>query len=265
MPREWKSADYHRLSDPQYGWGLKVLKKLQALPLRGDEHILDAGCGSGRVTAELLKAYPEATVTAVDASANMVEQARKTLAEFGDRAKVEQIDLVGLSMQGAVNVIFSTAVFHWIKDHDRLFANLFRALRPGGLLLAQCGGGPNLKRLRERGERAIKLPEFAPYFKNWQKVWEYPGPELTAERLRRAGFEQIHTELEEAPTTLPDELTFRAFCATITLSPYMDRLPEDLQDSFLDPIVGEAAQDNPPFTLDYWRLNVQAHRPQRIA
>lgn len=261
MAREWKSADYHRLSDPQYGWGLKVLKKLQGCSLRGDEHVLDAGCGSGRVTAELLKAFPKATVTAVDASANMVEQARKTLAEFGNRAKVEQVDLVALSMEEAVNVIFSTAVFHWIKDHDRLFANLFRALRPGGLLLAQCGGGSNLDRLRERGERATRLPQFAPYFQNWQKVWEYPGPELTAERLRRAGFEQIHTGLEEAPTTLPDEQTFRAFCATITLSPYVDRLPEDLQDSFLDPIAREAAQDNPPFTLDYWRLNIEAHKP----
>ena len=262
MAREWKSADYHRLSDPQYGWGLKVLKKLQALPLRGNEHILDAGCGSGRVTAELLKAFPEATVTAVDASANMVEQARKTLAEFGDRAKVEQVDLVELSMQEAVNVIFSTAVFHWIKDHDRLFANLFRALRHGGLLLAQCGGGPNLNRLRERGERTRRLPQFARYFQNWQKVWEYPGPELNAERLRRAGFGRIHTGLEEAPTTLPDEQTFRAFCATITLAPYVERLPEDLQDSFLDPIAHEAAQDYPPFTLDYWRLNIEARRPE---
>jgi trans-aconitate 2-methyltransferase len=261
MPREWKSADYHRLSDPQYGWGLQVLKKLQAFSLRGDEHILDAGCGSGRVTAELLKAFPKATVLAVDASANMVEQSRKTLAEFADRVRVEQVDLVSLSIQQEVDVVFSTAVFHWIKDHDRLFANLFRALRPGGLLLAQCGGGPNLQRLRERSERARKLPEFASYFENWQKVWEYPGAELTAERLRRAGFEQIHTALEQAPATLPDEQTFRAFCATITLGPYIERLPEDLQDRFLDPIAHEAAQDDPPFTLDYWRLNMEARKP----
>lgn len=260
-PREWKSADYHRLSDPQYNWGLKVLKKLQGFPLRGDECILDAGCGSGRVTAEMLKAFPKATVLALDASANMVDQARKTLAEFADRVRIEQVDLVKLAVEQEVDVVFSTAVFHWIKDHDRLFANLCRALRPGGLLLAQCGGGANLGRLRERGERARKLPELAPFFENWHKVWEYPSPELTAERLRRAGFEQIHTGLEEAPTTLPDEQTFRAFCATITLAPYVERLPEDLQDRFLDPVVREAAQDNPPFTLDYWRLNIEAHRP----
>jgi trans-aconitate methyltransferase len=261
MAREWKSTDYHRLSDPQYGWGLRVLKKLQAFPLRGNEHILDAGCGSGRVTAELLKAFPAARVTAVDASANMVEQARKTLAEFGDRVSVRQVDLLNLSANQDFEVIFSTAVFHWIKDHDRLFANLSRALRPGGLLLAQCGGGPNLNRLRERAERARTLPEFAPFFINWQKVWEYPGPEITAERLHRAGLAEINTGLEPAPTTLADEPTFRAFCATITLGPYVERLPENLQEPFLDVIVRDAAKDDPPFTLDYWRLNIQAKKP----
>src|SRR5438105_6910386 len=154
MAREWKSADYHRLSDPQYGWGLKVLKKLRSFPFRGDERILDAGCGSGRVTAELLNAFPKAHITAVDASQNMVEQTLKGLAHFGGRVEVTQLELLDLASAQDFDVIFSTAVFHWIKDHDRLFANLFRALRPGGLLLAQCGGGPNLKTLRDRAQAA---------------------------------------------------------------------------------------------------------------
>src|SRR5215472_2782175 len=173
MTREWRSGDYHRLSDPQYGWGLKVLKKLESFTLEGNEHILDAGCGSGRVTAELLKVFPRATVMGVDASQNMVNEARKSVAPFGERASVERLDLLDLTMDQTFDVIFSTAVFHWIPDHDQLFANLFRALRPGGLLLAQCGGGPNLKRLRERTERAAALPEFAPFFQNWKKVWNY--------------------------------------------------------------------------------------------
>lgn len=260
MAREWKSADYHRLSDPQFGWGVKVLKKLQVFPLRGDERVLDAGCGSGRVTAELLKAFPRARVTAVDASQNMVDEARKTLATFTDRVAVERMDLLDLAAEQSFDVVFSTAVFHWIKDHQKLFNNLFRSLRPGGLLLAQCGGGANLKRLRDRTDQATALPEFAPYFQNWQKIWEYPTPEVTAERLQRAGFADVHTGLEQAPATLPDEQTFRAFCATITLGPYIQRLPDELQDRFLDPITAESAQDDPPFTLDYWRLNMQARR-----
>lgn len=262
MAREWKSSAYHQLSDPQFGWGLKVLKKLQTFPLCGDEHILDAGCGSGRVTAELLKAFPRAKITGIDASQNMVTEARKTLAPFGDRAATEQIDLLNLSVEDGFDVIFSTAVFHWVKDHDRLFANLFRALRPGGLLLAQCGGGPNLKKFRERTDRAAALPQFAPFFQKWQKVWEYPGPELTAERLQRAGFVEVHTALEAAPATLADEETYRAFCATITLGPYLEKLPEEMHDRFLDPLARDAAQDDPPFTLDYWRLNMEARKPK---
>jgi trans-aconitate 2-methyltransferase len=260
MSPVWKSSAYHRLSDPQYTWGLKVLKRLQAINIPETVHILDAGCGSGRVTVELLNAYPQAKVTGVDASENMVREARNTLSRFGKRVSVRQVDLIELAAQQAFDVIFSTAVFHWIKDHDRLFANLWRALRPGGLLLAQCGGGPNLKRLKERADRVRLQPEFAPFFEGWEKVWEYPDPELTAERLQRAGFTQIQTSLEEAPVTLPDEETFRAFNATITLSPYVQRLPEDLQDKFLDPIVAEAANDSPPLTLDYWRLNLQGNR-----
>ena len=259
--REWNSAAYHSLSDPQFGWGLKVLRKLEMQGLRGDEQILDAGCGSGRVTAELLKSFPRAQVTAVDASKNMVDEARQTLLPFGDRVRTQQLDLLELSAEREFDVIFSTAVFHWIKDHDRLFANLFRALRPGGLLLAQCGGGPNLQRLRERAQQLVASPEFAPYFKDWQRVWEYPDPETTLERLQRAGFIKVDTGLEIAPTPLPDAETFRQFQVTVTLHPYLERLPQELHDRFLDPIVEQFAQDKPPFLLDYWRLNIYARKP----
>ncbi|HXR97575.1 MAG TPA: methyltransferase domain-containing protein [Terriglobales bacterium] len=260
MAREWKSAEYHRLSDPQFSWGLKVIKKLEAMRLRGDERILDAGCGTGRVTAALLEALPRARVVAVDASENMVREARVTLAPFAERVTVEHLDLLRLSADQRFEVIFSTAVFHWIKDHDRLFANLHRALRPGGLLLAQCGGGPNLKLIRERADAIIRSPAYAAFFGNWQKVWEYPTPEVTAERLERAGFVDVATGLEAAPARLADVATFREFCATVILEPYLERLPPELQARFLDTITAQAAADDPPLTLDYWRLNLQARR-----
>src|SRR5436309_3584344 len=178
MAREWNSAAYHSLSDPQFNWGLNVLRKLQRLGLRGDECILDAGCGTGRVTAELMKAFPQAQVTAVDASQNMVEEAGQTLLPFVPRARTRQLDLLDLSAEQEFDVIFSTAVFHWITDHDKLFVNLFRALRPGGFLLAQCGGGPNLKRLGDRAQKITDSPEFAGYFKDLQWIWEYPNADV---------------------------------------------------------------------------------------
>ncbi|HJX83039.1 MAG TPA: methyltransferase domain-containing protein, partial [Candidatus Angelobacter sp.] len=175
---------------------------------------------------------------------------------------VAQVDLLELADENSFDVIFSTAVFHWIQDHEKLFQILFHALRPGGILLAQCGGGPNLGRIHGRAERLMQAPEFAPYFKDWKRFWEYPGAEITAERLQRAGFADVDTGLEAAPTPLPDEATFRSFTAAVNMYPYLERLPPELHDSFIGALAKQAAQDDPPFTLDYWRLNIFGRKPK---
>jgi trans-aconitate 2-methyltransferase len=259
--REWDSAAYHRLSNPQFGWALKVLNRLESLGFRGDEDILDAGCGTGRVTAELLRRFPRSQVTAVDASENMVRQATITLGEFGDRVKVEQRDLLQLPYGNAFDLVFSTAVFHWIKDHERLFAVLFRALKPGGILIAQCGGGPNLKRVRGRVQELAESGGFSQYFRDWQRVWEYPGPELTRERLQRAGFDDVSTSLEAAPFAFSEPEQYREFLVAMILHPYLERLPREVQPDFQDVLVRQAAEDQPPFVFDYWRLNMQGRKP----
>lgn len=261
MAREWDSAAYHRLSDPQFGWALKVVKRLESLRLRGDEHILDAGCGTGRVTAEVLRRFPNCHVIAVDASENMVREARFTLQEFGGRARVEQYDLLELPYRDAFDVVFSTAVFHWIKDHPQLFATLFRVLRRGGILVAQCGGGPNLQRVRDRVQQLLETPKFREYFRNWQRVWEYPGPELTRDRLQQAGFEDVSSWLEAAPVPFSEPEQYRDFLTTMILHPYLERLPAELHSEFQDELVRQAAQDQPPFVFDYWRLNMQGKKP----
>lgn len=260
MAREWDSAAYHRLSGPQFGWALKVLDRLQAIGLRGDEDILDAGCGTGRVTAELLRRFPRAHVTAVDASENMVREARLTLHEFGTRATVKQRDLLELPYSSAFHVVFSTAVFHWIKDHERLFAVVFRVLKPGGTLLAQCGGGPNLKRVRDRIQFLLESEKFKKYFAGWQRVWEYPGPELTQERLERAGFRDVSSSLEAAPVAFSVQQEYRDFLTAMILHPYLERLPAELQPEFQDELVRQAAEDHPPLVLDYWRLNMYGRK-----
>jgi SAM-dependent methyltransferase len=143
--REWNSDVYHRLSGPQVSWGKKVLSRLR---LRGDEAVLDAGCGTGRLTAELLDALPRGRVVGIDLSQNMLRSAREHLAQFKPHAHLVPnlvlCDLSCLPFVACFDGIVSTAAFHWVLDHDRLFANLRRALVPGGWLEAQCGGGPNV-------------------------------------------------------------------------------------------------------------------------
>jgi len=147
-PREWNAREYHRLSTPHLDWGAAVLERL---PLRGDETVLDAGCGTGKLTALLLDRLPRGHVVAMDRSSNMLAEAEAHLRPvYGDRVSFLEADLLDFSQREMYDAIFSTATFHWVLDHDDLFRRLHGALRPGGILVAQCGGGPNLQRLMDR-------------------------------------------------------------------------------------------------------------------
>ena len=162
--REWDAETYDAVSDPQFEWGMEVLERLE---LRGDEVAVDAGCGSGRVTEELANRLPNGRVIAVDGSEAMVEKAKERL---GDRADYLVSDLVELELEQPVDLVFSTATFHWIGDHDRLFRQLRAVLKPGGRLVAQCGGAGNVARLREA---------IAATGETWEGPWTFATPEET--------------------------------------------------------------------------------------
>ena len=248
--RDWDAGTYDRVSGPQAEWAERVLDRL---PLDGDETVLDAGCGSGRVTRMLLDRLPQGRVVAVDSSRSMVEHARAALDE---RATVLQADLTELELDEPVDAVFSNAVFHWVPDHRRLFARMFAALRPGGRLIAQCGGEGNIRRFHELATALTEREPFAPYFEGWRGGWHFAGPEQTAERLRAAGFECVETGLEPYPVALEEPADFlRSVCC----GPHLERLPEELRGPFVDAIV-EAF--TPDFTLDYVRLNIDAGRPE---
>jgi len=122
---------------------------LDRLQLQGDERVLDAGCGSGRVTELLANRLPGGRVVALDGSPSMIDAARERLAPFGDRIEYVVADLgQALPIDGTVDAILSTATFHWVPDHDALFRNLAAVLRPGGWLVAQCGGYGNIESVK---------------------------------------------------------------------------------------------------------------------
>jgi trans-aconitate 2-methyltransferase len=257
---EWDAATYHRVSQPQVAWGERVLDRLT---LRGDETALDAGCGTGRLTEQLLDRLPRGRVIALDQSQNMLTQARDHLApRFGDRVRYVCADLASMQLDEAVDVVFSTATFHWVLDHPRLFRSLYAALKPGGRLMAQCGGGPNLAHVLRGAAELMSAPPFAPFFSGWTGTWEFADDVRTAERLRAAGFVEVETSLEPAPTVLADAAEYRDFVTTVIFRPHLERIPEEaLRIRFVDELTRQAAQHDPPFLLDYWRLNLQGRRP----
>lgn len=259
MTTEWNATSYHKVSGPQTSWGLKVLSRLD---LRGDERVIDVGCGSGRLTGSLLERLPSGRVVAIDRSWNMLQTARANLRPaFGDRVRFVQVALPPMPFNGWADVVFSTATFHWIADHPALFASIFTSLRPGGRLHAQCGGGPNLAEAHRLAEQVMHREPFAPFFEDWLGVWEFASAGDTRDRLAAAGFEHIVTGLEQAPTTLASESDYREFVTTVIYHPHLARLPDALKPRFIDEVTSLAAAGNPPFNLDYWRLNMEAVRP----
>mgnify|MGYP001122096680 CR=1 FL=1 len=247
--RDFDAATYHRISAPHQAWAAELLDRLA---LRGDETVLDAGCGTGRVTELLLARLPRGRVVAVDSAPSMVARAREVL---GARATVIEADLTRLELPTPVDAVFSNAVFHWIADHDALFARLFAALRPGGRLVAQCGGAGNIARFLAVADAVAARPPYAPHLAGWRAPKRFAAPEETVARLRRAGFADARAWL------VPWEVTPSApadFVRTLCLKLHLEQLPEALRDRYLADVLAAAGT---PVRLDFVRLNIDARRP----
>lgn len=244
--REWDAETYDAVSDPQFEWGMEVLERLE---LRGDEVAIDAGCGSGRVTAELIERLPGGRVIAVDGSEAMVAKARERL---GDRAGYLVSDLVELELHEPVDLVFSTATLHWIHDHDRLFQRLRGALKPGGRLVAQCGGYGNVAAHTRAIAAVAADPDFGQHLSGAKALWNFASPEETEPRLRAAGFEDVRCWLQPKPVQPARPLEF---ISTVTLGPVLDQLPADKRQPFAEAVL---EQEGDPLVLEYIRLNIEA-------
>jgi trans-aconitate 2-methyltransferase len=257
-PREWDAQTYDQISEPQYQWGLEVLERLD--PQAG-ESVIDAGCGSGRVTERLLERLPDGRVVGVDGSSEMIKVAAEKFAG-DDRVTLIVSDLLDLTPElleengapTAVDALFSTATFHWITDHDKLFSRVHSVLRPGGRLVAQCGGEGNVAEHARAIATVATQSQYIDHFEGMTMMWNFANPAETEERLRRAGFEDVYCWLEDKPIRPENPYDFTT---TVTMGPHLTRLPEELRRSFAEAVL-ERSPD--PLVLNYVRLNIDARR-----
>jgi trans-aconitate 2-methyltransferase len=255
---DWNARQYHQISAPQQAWGRCVLERIA---FNGDESVLDLGCGTGRLTALVAERVPRGMVVAFDRSSSMLFEAQPWLKSQTPRVSIVMGDGASLPFVRAFDVIFSTATFHWILDHGALFRSVITALRRGGRLEAQCGGGPNLARLRARAADLAREPRFARYFEDWSEPWHYADEATTRRRLEATGFEAIEVNLEPAPVRFESPTEFADFITTVCIRPHLSQLPPADRAPFTTELTVGSAADEQPFTLDYWRLNIRARRP----
>ncbi|HEX5224730.1 MAG TPA: methyltransferase domain-containing protein [Solirubrobacteraceae bacterium] len=244
MGTPWDARAYDLTSAPQQSWAEDVIARL--LPLAPGSRVLDVGCGTGLVTERLLELAPGVRVIAVDASPEMTALARERLA---GRAEVLCQDALALDVGEPVDAIVSTAALHWVPSHELLWRRLAAALRPGGVIEAQCGGAGNIARVREAIDSAAR--ELAPELLGWSP-WEFATPERTRERMLDAGFHTARCWLQEKPTEPGDP---DAFVRTSILAAHLERLPAERREPF-----AAAVCERVRLPLDYVRLNISGVR-----
>lgn len=241
---DWDARTYDRIADPMFEWGTAVLQRLR---LHGDETVLDAGCGTGRVTELLCDLVPDGHVVALDASAAMIDEARSRLQRFGARVSFHVADLAAPLPVGNLDAVLSTATLHWIHDHDAVFSNLGAAMRPGAHLEAQCGGVGNVENVKRAAIAAGAA---------WTDDVYFPTVRDTQHRLKRAGFVRIECWPQEQPTRLEPGSPLRTYLRTIVLRNVIEPMPEEEREPFLARVEHEMGEP----VIDYVRLNISATR-----
>lgn len=255
---DWDAQRYHRVAQPHAVWGASVLDRL---PLRGDEIVLDAGCGSGGVTAQLLEKLPGGRVIAVDRSPAMLQQAQSTLAASSERVSFVEADLLNLDQAvppHCVDAVLSTATFHWIDDHVRLFTALRGVMQPAARLVSQFGGGDNLAEFMRATDAVAARQPFNRHLQG-KPLWRfYYSPEQTRARLEAAGFTDIGTWLEASPQTFESAQALVDFGRAVVMRNHLAALPPSLQDDFAAAVAEEVYRRLGGYVLDYVRLNADA-------
>lgn len=253
MPKEAWNPDLYEASH-SFVWKLGRDLLAQLAPQAG-ERILDVGCGTGQLTAEI--AACGARVLGIDAAPSMIEQARRNFPAL----RFEQADAAALPFQAEFDAVFSNATLHWVRDADRAADGIRRALKPGGRFVAEFGGrGNTAALLRAVYQELESLGVAQPERRN---PWYYPSLGEYAALLERNGLQVTFAALFDRPTPLEGGEDALANWLAMFGACFTDAIAAERRPQFLRGVAERAAgqlRQNGVWTLDYRRLRIRAVR-----
>lgn len=219
----WNAADYAANSVVQQTWARELLEKLN---LRGDEHILDIGCGDGKVTAEIAGAVPRGSVTGADASPQMIGFAKKTFStDKFPNLRFRVMDAKEIKFERKFDLLFSNAALHWVDDHEKILRGAAAVLKSGGRLIVSCGGKGNAHDVFVALRPEMRLKRWREFFRKMPPPYFFYAPGDYEKWLPKAGFKINSLKLVPKDATYPGADGFATWLRT-TWIPYVQRVPE---------------------------------------
>ena len=255
----WDADVYTRIGKPMRRWAQQVIEDLG---LRGDETVLDAGCGSGAVTLDLLERLPRGQIYAVDASPEMIDALQREIQQRRiTNVHPMRASLTDFALPEPVDVVFSNAVFHWIPDDEGLFGSLFRATKDGGRLRAQCGGYGNNVHVLEAVAAVREQPRFEAHLRGFSDTKKYRTPDEAKRSLEAVGWRDVRANLWAQPVPFEDLDEAALYVRTILLRDHVARLPDADGDAYARAVVDETVRRwGAPYGADYVRLDLWASK-----
>ena len=255
----WDAETYERIGRPMREWAKAVIDDLD---LQGDETVLDAGCGSGSVTLDLLERLPQGKIYALDSSEEMISKVTNEIKKRGANNVIPVLaSLTNFELPEQVDAVFSNAVFHWISDDAGLFGSLLRATKAGGLLRAQCGGAGNIPSVLAAAHAVQTREPYAEHIAGVHESTTFRTPAEVTAALERNGWSDVRVSLFEAPAHFDSHDEAALYLRTIVLRDYVEKLPDALAEGFLHDVIAECERTSGrPFEVDYVRLDMWARR-----
>lgn len=239
---QWNAEEYHKSSSEQQRWARELIAKLA---LRGDERVLDIGCGDGKVTAEIAAAVPRGSVVGVDNSADMVRFAREAFpnSRFAN-LNFHLKDASSLDFSDEFDVVFSNAALHWVVDHRPVLRGIARAMKHGGKMLLQMGGAGNAAEVLRVLNEMIAEEPWRAHFADFGFPYGFYSPEEYRPWLSEAGLREIRLEL------IPKDMVHRgieglAAWIRTTWLPYTERVAEPQREKFIGDLARRYLERHP--------------------
>jgi trans-aconitate methyltransferase len=240
---KWNAAAYAANSVVQQSWARELIGRLK---LRGDERILDLGCGDGKITAELARAVPHGAALGADASAEMIAFAQQKFpkSEFPN-LRFQVCDARAIRFPDKFDLVFSNAALHWVDDHQAILRGAAEALKLGGRLGVSCGGRGNAHDVFLALRPEMRRQCWWEFFRKMPVPYFFYAPGDYEKWLPKAGFKIQHLKLAPKDATYAGADGFATWLRT-TWIPYVQRVPENLREEFIKAVTQRYVAKHPP-------------------